>query len=132
MQDVIDYDIVKIRKKKKILLIINHFWIFSYETYFIKQCRILFWLFYPLFFFSIMAHPDVIHETYHISHIAEWFHVFPHVDITFSSVNTTFDPSNSAYLEVFISFALFFFLLHLSNLEFWLLISKMEVFVLSV
>lgn len=47
-----------------------------------------------------MAHPDVIHETYHISHIAEWFHAFPHVDIAFSSVNTTFDPSNSAYLEV--------------------------------
>lgn len=51
-----------------------------------------------------MAHPDVVHETYHISHIAEWFHAFPHVDITFSSVNTTFDPSNSAYLEVSIDF----------------------------
>ncbi|XP_042897184.1 protein tweety isoform X3 [Parasteatoda tepidariorum] len=43
--------------------------------------------------------PDVVRDTYHISHIAEWFHAFPHVDITFSSVNTTFDPSNSAYLE---------------------------------
>ena len=47
-----------------------------------------------------MAHSDIIHETYHISHIAEWFHAFPHIDITFSSVNTTFDPNNSAYLEV--------------------------------
>ncbi|XP_035219606.1 protein tweety-like isoform X2 [Stegodyphus dumicola] len=46
-----------------------------------------------------MAHSDIVHETYHISHIAEWFHAFPHVDIRFASVNTTFDPSNSAYLE---------------------------------
>ncbi|GIY02987.1 protein tweety homolog [Caerostris extrusa] len=46
-----------------------------------------------------MAYPNVNHETYRISNIAEWFHVFPHVDITFSSVNATFDPNNSAYLE---------------------------------
>lgn len=46
-----------------------------------------------------MAHPDRIHETYHTSHIAEWFHAFPHVDISFQYVNSTFDPSNSAYLE---------------------------------
>ncbi|XP_054706294.1 protein tweety-like isoform X2 [Uloborus diversus] len=46
-----------------------------------------------------MAQPAVVHGTYRISHIAEWFHAFPHVDITFSHVNTTFDPTNSAYLE---------------------------------
>ncbi|GFY67411.1 protein tweety homolog [Trichonephila inaurata madagascariensis] len=46
-----------------------------------------------------MTHSAVNRETYHISNIAEWFHVFPHVDITFSSVNATFDPNNSAYLE---------------------------------
>lgn len=66
-----------------------------------------------------MAHPDVIHETYHISHIAEWFHAFPHVDIKFSSVNTTFDPSNSEYLEVTIGIfiELIFFNFYVINVE---------------
>ncbi|XP_067130801.1 protein tweety-like isoform X3 [Centruroides vittatus] len=38
-------------------------------------------------------------QKYNISQVANWFHAFPHVDITFSYVNATFDPSNSAYLE---------------------------------
>lgn len=38
-------------------------------------------------------------QKYSISQVANWFHAFPHVDITFNYVNATFDPSNSAYLE---------------------------------
>ncbi|XP_064478747.1 protein tweety-like isoform X2 [Ornithodoros turicata] len=38
-------------------------------------------------------------DKYPVSIVADWFHVIPHVDITFASVNSTFDPTNNIYLE---------------------------------
>lgn len=38
-------------------------------------------------------------EPFRVSFVAEWFHFIPHIDITFSSVNATFDPASNAYLE---------------------------------
>ncbi|XP_022241721.1 protein tweety-like isoform X1 [Limulus polyphemus] len=38
-------------------------------------------------------------EKFEVTHIARWFHVLPHVDITFKPVNATFDVTNNSYLE---------------------------------
>lgn len=38
-------------------------------------------------------------DKYPVSVVADWFHVIPHVDITFALVNSTFDPTSNIYLE---------------------------------
>ncbi|KAL1472950.1 hypothetical protein MTO96_022717 [Rhipicephalus appendiculatus] len=40
-----------------------------------------------------------LHEDYQVSMVADWFHAVPHVDIGFSPVNSTFDPTSNVYLE---------------------------------
>ncbi|KAK8757510.1 hypothetical protein V5799_004865 [Amblyomma americanum] len=40
-----------------------------------------------------------LHEGYQVSMVADSFHAVPHVDIGFSPVNSTFDPTSNVYLE---------------------------------
>lgn len=40
-----------------------------------------------------------LHEGYQVSMVADCFHAVPHVDIGFSPVNSTFDPTSNVYLE---------------------------------
>ncbi|XP_076334801.1 protein tweety-like isoform X3 [Tachypleus tridentatus] len=39
------------------------------------------------------------HYGFKVSPVTRWFHIFPHVDINFQQVNSTFDITDNSYLE---------------------------------
>lgn len=50
---------------------------------------------------------------YHKIWLADFFHGFPHLDLSFETINSTFDPESVKYREVFIE--LFLRALNLMN-----------------
>lgn len=39
-------------------------------------------------------------DTYERIWLADFFHNFPHINLTFQKTNSTFDPENKSYFEV--------------------------------